>query len=39
MIGRSIICLYDVILGNVLFDGKDIVSLKESELKEYWKRM
>ena len=37
--GRSIIRLHDVTSGNVLFDGKDIASLKESELKEYRKRM
>ncbi len=35
--GRSIIRLHDVTSGNVLFDGKDIASLKESELKEYRK--
>ncbi|TCW51350.1 peptide/nickel transport system ATP-binding protein [Bacillus thuringiensis] len=37
--GRSIIRLHDVTSGNILFDGKDIASLKESELKEYRKRM
>ncbi|MHA2916423.1 ABC transporter ATP-binding protein [Bacillus cereus] len=37
--GRSIIRLHDVTSGNVLFDGTDIASLKESELKEYRKRM
>ncbi|WP_141522927.1 ABC transporter ATP-binding protein [Bacillus wiedmannii] len=37
--GRSIIRLHDVTSGNILFDGKDIASLKEIELKEYRKRM
>lgn len=37
--GRSIVRLHDVTSGNVFFDGTDIASLPERELKQYRKRM
>lgn len=37
--GRSIVRLHDVTSGNIFFDGKDIASLPERELKESRKRM
>ena len=37
--GRTIIRLYDVTDGQVIFDGQDIAHLKESELRPYRKRM
>lgn len=38
-VGRSIIRLHDVTSGNIYFDGTDIASLKEKDLKKYRRRM
>lgn len=37
--GRSIVRLHDVTSGNIFFDGTDIATLPEKELKQYRKRM
>src|SRR5699024_1457243 len=37
--GRSIVRLHDVTFGNIFFDGTDIASLSERELKPFRKRM
>ncbi|WP_316570157.1 ABC transporter ATP-binding protein [Neobacillus sp. YIM B06451] len=38
-VGRSIIRLHDITSGNIYFDGNDIASLKEKDLKKYRRRM
>lgn len=38
-VGRSIIRLHDVTSGEILFDGEDIASLRERDLKKYRRRM
>lgn len=38
-LGRTIIRLYDVTDGKIIFDGTDITRLKQKELKPYHKRM
>ncbi|MBS4222924.1 ABC transporter ATP-binding protein [Lederbergia citrea] len=38
-VGRSIIRLYDPTSGSVIFDGTDITTLNERELKKYQRRM
>jgi len=38
-VGRSIIRLHDVTSGNIFFDGTDIATLRERDLKKYRRRM
>lgn len=38
-LGRTIIRLYDVTAGNILYDGHDLAKMNESQLKPFRKRM